>query len=118
MRMKIIRIFFGASVIALAGCFKRHIGTSNICSMNLYYEVFEVNPAGVNAAFLTDSSKFRTCLGTFDPGFQYFRIECKHDTIYVNKYNRDFTIGKKEGFLIIQEKLRLSVLKSEGKYDN
>ena len=48
-------------------------------------EVYNINPAGVDAAFLTDSINFRVFLGEFDNEHENYNCYCKGDTIIIKK---------------------------------
>ena len=66
------------------GCTPTYRSTVDIGD-HLYLEHFNINPAGVDEVFLTDSTNFRISLGTFDIEHERIGCELKGDTITVYK---------------------------------
>ena len=73
-------LIFAALCITFTSCYKRYIGTRNICGNNLYVEIYEINPAGVDACYLTDSTNFRMYIGRFDPESANYDFKCHGDS--------------------------------------
>jgi hypothetical protein len=73
--------------ILFVSCTKRYIGTRTICEKSLYAEIYEINPAGMDACYLTDSANFRFYVGKFDPESGNYSFECKGDSIVIYKVN-------------------------------
>ena len=71
--------------ILLFGCIKKYKFTSKVCNKNLFVEVYTVNPAGVNADYLTDSVNFRKYIGDWDDEHENYSYSCKGDSIYIMK---------------------------------
>ncbi len=69
------------------GCKKRNIGTRIICDKNLYAEFYEINPAGMDVCYLTDSLNFRFYVGRFDPENGNYKFVCDGDTIMIYSTN-------------------------------
>ena len=72
--------------ILVSGCEKEYKHTLKACN-NLYVETFNVNPAGVDGDYLTDSINFRLYVGRWDNEHEYFAYSCKGDSIYIHKVN-------------------------------
>lgn len=73
------------------GCIAKHKFTVRLCAGKIYSEVFNVNPAGVDEAFLTDSENFRVYIGKIDNEHDLLRYSCNGDTISVFKFSQDST---------------------------
>lgn len=71
--------------LLLMGCVKKYKFTSNVCNGKLYAENFNVNPAGVDAVYLTDSLNFRLYVGKFDNEHENFHFICKEDSVVIEK---------------------------------
>jgi hypothetical protein len=67
------------------GCVKRHKYTLKVCDDKLYVESFNINPAGVDADYLTDSINFRIYVGDWDNEHENFTYECKGDSVFIEK---------------------------------
>ena len=76
-------LLFG--IIALTSCVKKYKFTSAICDKKLYVEVFNVNPFGVDADYLTDSVTFRKYIGDWDEKHETYRYYCEGDSIHIMK---------------------------------
>jgi hypothetical protein len=68
-----------------SGCIKEHKSTTKICGGQLYVETFNVNPAGVDEDYLTDSLSFRIFVGKFDNEHENFSYVCNGDSIRIMK---------------------------------
>jgi len=89
------------------GCIARHKFTVKLCNGKIYSEVFNVNPAGVDEAFLTDSENFKVYIGKIDSDHDLLRYSCNGDTINIFKYSQDSTGAMK---MVDSRKLSLSTL--------
>jgi hypothetical protein len=98
----IISVLFG-------GCFAKHKFTAKVCNGKLYSEVYNINPAGVDEDYLTDSSTFRIFIGKFDSDHENFSYVCSGDSIKVLKLATD-TSGERMK-LVDSRVLSLSELK-------
>jgi hypothetical protein len=67
------------------GCVKRFKFTVPICN-KLYVEIFNINPAGVDEDYLTDSTSFRFYVGNFDNEHENYRYICEGDSIKIEKF--------------------------------
>ena len=76
------------------GCIKKHKSTTKICGGQLYVESFNVNSAGVDEDYLTDSLSFRVYVGKFDNEHENFSYVCNEDSIRIMKLVVE-TYGKK-----------------------
>jgi len=83
--IQIEKIFYVGIVLLFSGCVKKYKRTTKVCNNRLYMEVYNVNPAGVDAAFLTDSVNFRIYLGKFDNEHENFNCYCNGDTVFIRK---------------------------------
>jgi hypothetical protein len=75
------------------GCIKKYKFTAHACSGQLYAENFNINPAGVDATYLTDSLNFRMYVGKFDNEHENFRFICHGDSIIIEKISSLDTTG-------------------------
>ena len=73
---------------SFTSCYKKYIGTRAVCGNSLYAELYEINPAGVDAFYLTDSTNFRTYVGRFDPEIGNYEFSCKGNYVCIEKINR------------------------------
>lgn len=73
---------------------KKYKYTLKLCDHNLYVERFMVNPAGVNADYLTDSLTFRIYVGKWDSDHENFSYVCMGDSIFIKKL---YTMGEFQG---------------------
>src|ERR1700729_4291738 len=83
MRIIFVR-FFVISFLPILGCTPRLVATIEI-EDHLYLEYFNVNPAGVENAYLTDSVNFRINIGQYDTDHERIRCELKGDTLVIIK---------------------------------
>ena len=67
------------------GCIKKYKHTAKVCDNKLYVEVFNINPAGVDCDYLTDSINFRLYIGKWDNEHENFTYSCIGDTIFIEK---------------------------------
>ncbi len=105
--------------ISFGSCHKKYIGTRHVCKNNLYLEIFEINPAGVDAAFLTDSINFRINIGKFDPESGNYDIACKEDSIYIKKIKYRNSYATDTTSEVVEKKiLNIKALKSQHQLEN
>jgi hypothetical protein len=67
------------------GCVTKHKATIKVCGGQFYIESFNVNPAGVDEDYITDSLNFRLYVGKFDNEHENFSYVCKGDSITIMK---------------------------------
>ncbi|MGG9972804.1 hypothetical protein ACQ33O_13510 [Ferruginibacter sp. SUN002] len=80
------KIAFMALLSSLfVGCIKRHKSTIKVCNNTLNVEVFNINPAGVDAEYLMDSVNFRLYIGKLDSDHERYSYTCQEDTVCVKK---------------------------------
>lgn len=102
-----IKISLLVFLIALlfSSCIKSYKRTIKLCDDKLYVEVFNVNPAGVDADYLTDSLTFRYYVGKWDNEHENFNYTCKGDSIIILKQITQDTTSLRK----VVETRRLSV---------
>jgi hypothetical protein len=81
--------------LLLAGCASKYKFTAKVCDKKIYAEIFNVNPAGVDAAYLTDSVNFRLYIGKYDNEHENFGCECNGDSIEIIKFAND-SVGQRK----------------------
>lgn len=79
------KIYYIGIIFLFPGCIEKYKRTTKVCNNILSMEVYNVNPAGVDAAYLTDSVNFRIYLGKFDNEHENFNCYCEGDTVFVRK---------------------------------
>jgi len=96
-------------------CAKVYKRTTKVCENALYFEVFNVNPAGVDEGYLTDSINFRLHMGKWDNEHEYFNVTCDGDSVTIYK----FPMGDTTGFPkpIETQKYSLKELKTTKKFE-
>jgi hypothetical protein len=112
-------ITIGVFILSLLGiaCTKKYKFTGEACDHIFHVEFYQVNSLGIDAVYLTDSSTFRFYLGTIDEGNEYFKFECKGDSINIKKLaQRGNSISDTVEILLNQETLSLKMLRNEYKY--
>ena len=82
--------------LLFSSCIKKYKRTSNVCKNTLYVEVFNINPAGVDAVYLTDSINFRLYVGEFDNEHENFSCYCNGDSIVIKKLATVDTSGRRK----------------------
>jgi len=80
--------------ILLAGCVKQYKRTIRVCDNKLYLEIFNVNPAGIDSHYLTDSLNFRLYVGKFDNEHENFHYACEGDSLFIERIASIDTTGK------------------------
>ena|SRR5579863_124498 len=104
--------------LIIVGCFRRYKFTGKICGDKLYVEFYEVNPAGVDAEYITDSINFRHYIGTFDEEHERYAYDCKGDSIYIKKFGHgNGPISDTIETLLEQKVVDLRDLKARHKFD-
>jgi hypothetical protein len=83
--MKTENLFLIAACLLLASCIKKYKHTVAVCDKKFYVETFNVNPAGVDEQYLTDSFNFRFFVGKVDNEHENFNYTCKGDSIIITK---------------------------------
>lgn len=78
-------LYFTLISLLMISCREKYKRTSKVCDAKLYVEVFNVNPAGVDVHYLTDSLNFRFYVGKFDNEHQNFSYYCKNDSVIIRK---------------------------------
>ena len=71
--------------VLFVGCIKKYKFTAKVCDKHLFVEVYNVNPAGVDADYLTDSISFRKYIGKYDEEHENYSYTCKGDSVYIMK---------------------------------
>ncbi len=105
------------SVAILIICFAffschKYVRTERICDKKLYLEVYERLQLGVS--YLTDSANFKIYVGQLNFGVEYYRYECKGDSLFVFKYSK--RMGNSND-LIETKSYSLKQLKEEKKFE-
>lgn len=60
-----------------------------VCDGSLYRECFNINPANVNADYLTDSVSFRKYIGEWDDDHEIYGYSCKGDSVKIEKWREN-----------------------------
>ncbi len=68
-----------------ASCTQKYKRTVKVCEGNLFVELYNINPAGVDAHYLTDSTNFRMFVGEFDNEHENYSYVCNGDTLTIRK---------------------------------
>ena len=98
-----------------SGCIKKYKYTTKVCEHTLYVEAFNVNPAGVDADYITDSVNFRLYVGKFDNEHEIYRYSCSGDSLLIRKFAvLDFSGIRK---VIDTRVFSIKELKSKGKFE-
>jgi hypothetical protein len=82
-----IKIFLLLLSVSMTGCINKHIFTTQVCN-GLYVETFNINPAGVNEDYLTDSVTFKISIDTWDDEHETISYFCHNDSLYIIKTER------------------------------
>lgn len=89
-KLKWYKLFLaGLSGLILIGCSEKHKWTTGVCENRFFVERFNVNPAGIDVHYLTDSSTFRIYVGKFDNEHENYSYSCVGDSIVVVKLADD-----------------------------
>ena len=83
--MKSYLTYLSIICLLLTGCARRFKFTVKVCNDSLYSEVYNINPAGVDADYLTDSVNFRMYVGTTDNEHENFNYTCNGDSLIIKK---------------------------------
>ena len=87
--MKIHNLLFVIICFSLISCIKKYKRTIAVCNGKFFIEVYNVNPAGVDADYLTDSTNFKLYLGKYDNEHENIHCSCSGDTLFVEKLAPD-----------------------------
>ena len=68
----------------LSSCARKYKKTEKLCNENIYLEVFDRYP-DCRDYYLTDSNNFRTFFLAQDLEHDFFKYDCKKDTIFLIK---------------------------------
>jgi hypothetical protein len=82
--MKVQLLVILLFVLPFLGCSRRHRVTLDVGD-HLYVEYFNINSAGVDEVYLTDSVNFRIYIGRYDTEHQKVGCEVNGDTIVIFK---------------------------------
>ena len=115
------KLFFGllvliGSLLLATGCTKRYKRTVKVCDGNLFVEIYNFNPAGVDADYLTDSTSFRLYVGQFDNEHENFRYTCNGDTVTIQKIEYVYQKNKSSRVLSTR-RLSISEIKKNKSFD-
>jgi len=105
--MKIRKLLFLSIALPVLSCDPVHIATTDLGD-HIYLEYFEINPAGVQEVYLTDSTNFRITVGKYDTEHEKIGGKIAGDSIIVfkNKAGRD-----RERVLVNQARLSIDSLR-------
>jgi hypothetical protein len=104
--------------IPFTSCYKRYIGTRDICGNKLYAELYEINPAGVDAWYLTDSTNFRFYVGRFDPESGNYKFECNGNLVFIERFiHRDQYISDTVNIIKEKKVINLDDLRKQHKFE-
>lgn len=88
--MKLYKLLFLSFALPVVACDPVHIATIDLGD-HIYLEYFEVNPAGVQEVYLTDSINFKITVGKYDTEHEKIGGKIEGDSIIVfkNKAGKD-----------------------------
>ena len=72
--------------ILLVSCKKKYVRTDNICDKHLFLEVYE-KWSEIGVSYLTDSVNFKIYVGQYNFGSDFYKFECKSDTVIIFRYS-------------------------------
>lgn len=113
--MKKMMFLIGLSFL-ITGCVKQYKGTVKLHERNLYIETFNVNPAGVDCHYVTDSVTFRLYIGKFDNEHENYHYWCRDDSLLVQKIGCNAFTGNMQ-VLDSPRSFSLSELKQQKTFD-
>lgn len=113
MKLKAIYILLGC--IIFSGCIKKYKRTAKVCEDTLYLETFNVNPAGVDAGYITDSVNFRLYTGKFDNEHENISVWCFGDSLVIEKIADVDTSSARQ--VIDTRIFSIKELKSKGRFE-
>ncbi|HEY1200141.1 MAG TPA: hypothetical protein VGE79_04120, partial [Niastella sp.] len=93
----------------------RHKFTTEVCEHTLYVETINVNPAGVDADYITDSVSFRLYVGKLDNEHENISFWCSCDSLVIEKIADVDTSRVRQ--VIDTRVFSIKELKSKGKFD-
>ena len=102
-----------------SACTRKYKRTVKVCDESLYVEIYNINPAGVDADYLTDSINFRICVGQFDNEHENITYNCNGDTVVIHKFERTYSVkdDRHDRRTIFIRKFSISQLKKDGSFD-
>jgi hypothetical protein len=80
-----MRIIFTFSALIFVGCMSRHVRSIPLCNGQFQVQTYNVNPAGVDEDYLTDSSGMSVCIGKYDNEHEKFNFVCIGDSIRISR---------------------------------
>jgi hypothetical protein len=98
-----------------SSCIKKHKFTTEVCEHTLYVETFNVNPAGVDADYITDSVSFRLYVGKLDNEHELYRYSCSGDSLLIRKFADIDTSSARQ--VVETRVFRINELKSKGRFE-
>jgi hypothetical protein len=105
--MKLQKLLFLSFALPVVACDPVHIATTDLGD-HIYLEYFEVNPAGVQEVYLTDSVNFKITLGKYDTEHEKIGGKIDGDSIIVFKNKAG---NNRERVLVDQAKLSIDSLR-------
>jgi hypothetical protein len=99
--MKKYILFTIVLCLSFSLCAKRHKYTLKVCNGTLSVERFNINPAGVDVDYLTDSLNFRLYIGKWDNDHENFSYTCIGDSVFIKKLGIIDMSGK---FHVLEER--------------
>jgi hypothetical protein len=99
--------------ILFTSCKKKYIRTEKICEKHLFLEVYE-KWSEIGVSYLTDSMNFKIYVGQYNFGSEFYRYECKNDTLFIFRYSD----GSIKGVNVVETKIySLSELEKQRKFE-
>jgi hypothetical protein len=71
-------------IVIFINCSEDYKYTRKECN-KMYLEVYNINSAGVDRCYLTDSLNFKIKIGSFDNEHQIYKISCNDDNVNIFK---------------------------------
>lgn len=109
---KVILIFYLGTIFT--SCQKKYIRTDKTCVKNCFLEVYERSQLGVS--YLTDSMNFKIYVGQLNFENEYYKYQCKDDTLIILKCSKDFNEGTSH--VVETKTYNVNKLKKDGKFEN
>lgn len=94
--MKLLPFSIVLLMILMTGCLPKHKYTVSVCDDRFHVERYNVNPLGVDEAYITDSTSFRFYVGKIDIEHEYLRYICTEDSIRIEKFETVSMSGPRE----------------------
>jgi len=113
--LKIVQIV--SFLFLCSSCDKNYKRTVKVCDDKLYVELYNINQAGVDAHYLTDSTNFRLFVGQLDNEHENYSYNCDGDTVTIQK-TKDVSTAEQQRIEVLSlRKLSISRLKIERKFE-